>query len=800
MGKEVYRPDNLFTLKVNICGIDLELPSQQSNQKLFENNKLTQRGKEFSRYLFNKIIENLPPDSNIETTRIRINEVLEELKKYLDPKFIAYLKKSINARLETFKRIKYLEEIKVTNSPFKDILKILEEYYKKSESFIANFAIPVIIRVKKEIENFAREIINKQNDLEEKENFFNILVSYMEHLFRDLVIERYQNSNETGLKFSQVAKEIIEEVKNIVNNLDLDLLQEEYEEGISKIESGGIAEEQPNSRERKGFFDVIGERLRKKINAAILTSLTFLSAFLNLSGVSRGLPLTGYLTDPSISLEVPSPREIKKRLEAPITVRDLEIKKSDLLRLPKNKEGLLKLEPGNNFYTEDLIRYAEQLTKHIFNSQNYSLTIKPENIKKYIKTVRFLAGAKILYPQAVKFQIIDQRENFKIEPTDYYENINIEREITGDVIIIGGELESVIGAIKAAKKGYKVILLYEGNLGGLSSDNGGNMRFFDFVENASVTPEMKELFDRLGMTERDDKRWVIPANVSQKLINLLSNYPNITIIQTKTLNSLLIEKEGKKIKFIITEEGIKISGDKFIDSSPEGIIAEKAGVPFTVETVNISYGVVFDVKNLNAEDLERLEKITKEDVLKILNMSEEEIMSLPELKDKYLSFLNALEKSKNDGRQAVNVGFFTRYGYSVLGRAIDLYLTYLTQTQRSFIHDINERRIETGFNIAINQENGYYTATFNSLSYRTEKSYHQGDHNLREDNDILFQVIREDLKNVEDFLRKLLGNEKLKLIIPKELYVRQATKNYSPLNLSIGEFLRIELDEHKKNI
>jgi len=799
---------------------------------LVKDGKLTKKGKEFAKIFFEELIKilgiNLEQSTEQELKYIneKSKEVFEKFREITKGdqesiKFISLLEKSFRFRLERFRQLKYFDEIQNSQSPFLELMAALKEYYSDlPEKFVENFSLSFFLKIKKFIEKLADDLVEKQ-----KIEDLSFLISLLERKFVDLAITKIKAQEELSKKAKIKSLLDLEKIKS---EIDLENIEEflksqevlykevqeeiadikipESEELIGQITAKDIPDINENQPERistriikrlvsvgtaiKTRISETQRKLRKKSLPIILSTIMGVS----LIGNSGILAYSIKSSTPEIQLPSSIERTIRnidsfeimeKILKEEFTKKDLSIPAQELIRLDKNSEGLLQLSPGRKFYIEDLLRKIKQISN--FALQN------SEKIDRQIlaKNIRFLLAPCVLYPEAISFELIEKENgDYLWQPLDYLPNIEVKESIKGDIVLIGNELETILGCITAAKKNQKVILVYDGDLGGLSATNGGNMRFFDFVENATVTPEMEEIFNELGM--QGDKKWVIPQDVSQRLDQLLAKYNNnITLIKTRTLNSLNVKKDNNQISKIITEEGIEINANLFIDSTPDGIISCKAGIPFTIENLNISYGVVFDVNNLEKDDIERLGQISKEDLLDVLNLTEEEIKQDPELSPLYDKFLKALNKS-----QVKKVGFHTRYGYQPLGIMIDMYLKLKSREDNidKIVPEINKRRISEGFNVAVEEDgNGRYIATLNSISYNSEKSYHQGDHNLQTDDDPLIQVVRYDLGRIEELLKKLLNKNDITVRIPKEFYVRQATKVfYTPNTLTYEKFKQSE--------
>ncbi|MBI5153467.1 MAG: FAD-dependent oxidoreductase [Parcubacteria group bacterium] len=597
----------------------------------------------------------------------------------------------------------------------------------------------------------------------------------------DIALETYRKALEDDALRSVVCPEwqteniqrflqILKSEDNVIGQKELENgnIQEEIvpeEVGVSPPSGEAAPQRRPEVLPQKGWLS----KFKTKAALAGLSALLVVGSYVPGLQKSQGNPMP--VGDRTVATEtlIPrveaaaDPRQILKGIEEPIE-NEVVIPKDQLLRL--EREGLLTLKSGTILYTEDIVRYLDQLTRQLSSKQ-----LTPEITQKFVDTRRLLKSGKILNPQAVKFQIIEENNQVSLKPVDFVGPLAVKEKLSTDVLVVGGELESVEIAIAAAKKGKNVTILYSGALGGLSSEEGGNMRYFDRVDQATVKPAMQEIFDVLGM--KGDARFMIPDNVSGRLVELMHRYPNIRIVSTETLASMYVVKEDDRIKTVTTGEGVEITPGAVVESSPDGVFAEKAGVPLTVDTLNISYGAIFDADGMRQEDLKKLSQMSPSSVLGLAGVTEQELASHPELLKEYQELLKIPSGANT-------VGTHASWGYRSFGNCFNFYLKALALKNPgdTLLQEGNARRIVDGFNVATRESNNGWKATFNSLRYNSDKSYHQGDHNLREDNDLLSQIARSDLARMQEFLRNVTGNFEIRVIAPKEFYVRQAGKNF----------------------
>lgn len=423
---------------------------------------------------------------------------------------------------------------------------------------------------------------------------------------------------------------------------------------------------------------------------------------------------------------------------------------------------------GSTLYYADILRAVDQLTKDQFANG----TPSPGYAKKYANTVELLLSGKRLHPQAVKFQLYYSGDSVTMNPVNFRDNVEVKETSSCDVLVIGGELESITTAMRAADQGMSVTMVYSGPLGGLSSDAGGNMRYFDGVGEAPRTQVHTRLFrDGLGM--ESDNLWSIPNNTDGKLSSYLSrNYPGIRLVQTASYDSTHVEVESGMVNSVLTDEGVKVNAKYVIDTEPESRTAEKIGIPETIETPAIGYGMVFDVKGFDNKTLDQLGRNQNFSPEKVMQMADvdDSVLQNPDVKVAY----DELRSSMSGGHSEAG---YMAWGYQAVSKAYAFYMRCLEanpQTpDRKKIAELNNLRKTSGFNIALRDGE----ATFNSLSYSFNRTIMQHDHDLYRDSE--FKLLRDiEIPSLQNFLQMASGDGGLQVVMPHQLYVRQATASY----------------------
>lgn len=427
--------------------------------------------------------------------------------------------------------------------------------------------------------------------------------------------------------------------------------------------------------------------------------------------------------------------------------------------------------PGSILYTADILQRASQLQRELAAGR-YQSAKEKERVQH---TLQLLASAKKQEPQAVVFRVVEQDGILHIKPLLETRNVEIKKKVQTELLIVGGELEAIVTAMRAAKLGESVTLLYEeGQLANLNSDKGANLAYFDGVRNKNVEPpaELLELFqEALGM-EPDNIISIPNANLHQKLlIYLKQKYPQIRLIPIDDLNALRVTDPFANQKEVITAGGLAITAQRVIDMDPEAILTEKCiGERFITEidyeTANLSYGLVFDLERLNKETLRQLEQIHPDEIVKSFGLTSDRITAWPEVHAAYVRCLQAYREKTHRFKRF-------HWGYDNMAAAYILYARILARTApdhiKPVLNQLNRIRSVDHFNVALHDNR----ATFNSLSYHLPKRLHQGDHLLGSNR--YLKMIKEYEGRILKHFIKIFSSETVQVHLPQELYVRQQT-------------------------
>lgn len=424
------------------------------------------------------------------------------------------------------------------------------------------------------------------------------------------------------------------------------------------------------------------------------------------------------------------------------------------------------IHAGSELASRDIDYLVDRLQRR----QAAASATKQDEARRLAATASFLARGRAAVPQAVRFQIAAHGANLTMVPLCWRDAPATRRQVAADVVIVGGEFEAVVTAMAAADRGMKVALLYAGSLGGLVSDTGGNLRYFDGIPGTPRPTEQLRLFhDGLGMARGNLVS--LPTDISARLRRYLARRYSgrIISVETASYDSLHVAKDGSSISHLSTDEGVVVTGRRYVDMDPESRVAEKAGLPITIDTPNMSYGVVFDVTGIQPGDWANLRRGSLVSPARILAFA-----GVPESAAHRGNSLAAYvaKQRRRQGQNFVCTSTYYRFGYSALAEGFNLYMHCLgaREPSNAGLQWLNSVRCTSGFNIS--QYGG--RTTFNSISYHLPMTVLQHDHNLQ--TDAAFSPIRDiDMPALTRYLQWVTGNSRIRVVMPRQFYVRTPT-------------------------
>lgn len=382
-------------------------------------------------------------------------------------------------------------------------------------------------------------------------------------------------------------------------------------------------------------------------------------------------------------------------------------------------------------------------------------------------TRRLALEALQRFPQTTWFRLERSGRGARLIPLGPAEAKPV-REVRADIAIVGGELSALCTAVEAADAGYDVAVLYAGPLGGVASDEGANLRYFDVMRLTSHPNGQKKIWNYLKVPGY----CALPANLSPKLERFFRDryWQRVQLIPTQSYDDLSVRVRSGRVLEALTTEGTAVRAGRFIDMDPEARLAEKCGLPRDTDTPHLSYGLVFDLKGLRPQDWERLgdrARVTPEAVAKFAGA---DLKSVAQDRAA-LASLKALRKFNAKARNQIAGSY--RLGYQALAQGFDFYMRCLGSRDpgNKKLAWLNARRCVSGFNIATFYKD---SATFNSVSYKFRQSILQHSHSVARDP--LFEPIRSvEAPALEAYFRWVSGNPNLKVRLPAQLYVRRAS-------------------------
>jgi hypothetical protein len=395
------------------------------------------------------------------------------------------------------------------------------------------------------------------------------------------------------------------------------------------------------------------------------------------------------------------------------------------------------------------------------------------SVPRAAATVALIDRARAQAPGCVRFAVRAGKGGLSLTPLDWSPRPHhVRRTVRADVVVVGGEIESIVTAMAAADAGATVALVHAGPLGGLTADTGGNLRYFDCIPGTPHPPQQVALF-RQGLGMRAGNWVCIPAETDGKIRAFLRRqYAGVALVGTRTYNSLQVGRGAAGVGSITTEEGVRLVGTAMLDAEPEGIVAEKAGLPMSIDVPNLACGLVFDVGGIRPSDWPALRdraRTSAGSILAALGVSEERLVASAGGR----SALRQMRQAVRQNHVLANRTY--QLGYQALAQGFDFWMHCLAVRGRSAdLEWLNTRRCSSGFNVTAPLDQ----ATFNSLSYRLDRTVLQHDHSLTRDAE--FAPIRNtERPQLEAYLRWVTGNPALRVRLPAQLYVRRASAAFA---------------------
>ncbi len=423
------------------------------------------------------------------------------------------------------------------------------------------------------------------------------------------------------------------------------------------------------------------------------------------------------------------------------------------------------LVPGQIVNTRDLRYRVEDLT-HRLDTGNRSDPKRP----KMLATVDLIEDARRRNPQCLRFRVSVERGAIDLLPVDELGFPPAESTEKVDVLLIGGEMESITTAIAFAKRSKSVAVLHAGPLGGLCSDDGGNLRFFDGYWLTPRPEEQRELY-RKALKMGDFV--ALPAGIDSRIRSFLeAEYKDrIKILEVPAYEMMRVNMDGSRITSIDLPAGVSVYADVFLDTDPESRVAEKAGLEFDALTPNLPYGLVFDIPNITRADIESLVRNPR---LSPTSIAEFASRSLSGVDQHYLAKMSLEELRKDLSSDFAHDRGNYWLGFKAVAEGFNFYMQLKgINSDSEGLKMLNRARRTSGFNIALNGGSG----NFNSISYSFGFTLLQHAHSLSEDDRL--RPLREiEVPELQTYLRYVANNPNLTVRMPEQFYVRKSTAHF----------------------
>lgn len=186
------------------------------------------------------------------------------------------------------------------------------------------------------------------------------------------------------------------------------------------------------------------------------------------------------------------------------------------------------------------------------------------------------------------------------------------RNVTYDIIVVGGEPEGIASSISAAKNGVKVLLIEKrDSLGGLMTYGMLNSLDMSYSPDGTLLTQgtFKEFFEGIG------SKYSFDVEEAKRLfMKMVKRYPNMEL----SLNTDFVKPimEGNKIIGIVAlKDGkeVKYYGKRIIDATQDADVAASSGVPYTVGAEDIGLKdefqaatLIFKLKGLDWDNLKKI--------------------------------------------------------------------------------------------------------------------------------------------------------------------------------------------------
>jgi hypothetical protein len=313
-----------------------------------------------------------------------------------------------------------------------------------------------------------------------------------------------------------------------------------------------------------------------------------------------------------------------------------------------------------------------------------------------------------------------------------------------DLLVVGNETEACLSAVAAARAGARTALVIppQAMLGGLLTEDG--LSFVDRDARHLIPPGDSPHDGLFGQfLARADVKLVAlePATGARALAEMLEA-SGVTVIRADWQG---VVAEGDRLRALVLANGEALSARHFLDATPDGDLAEAAGVRFTFGFHE--YGIP---KTLGISPLPIVKGVSPERIVETCR----QLAEVPEL-------------------EALRTQVFGERSFLELDHGIDYVLVGPPHLGLAYQRWREAQGIKTpyrfeadGFNVAVTAPD---TTSWNGLMYFSEDA----DTLLRLSREGADAVFKEEALRFERFLQSELGWKDATVELPWGVYVRQ---------------------------
>ncbi len=171
---------------------------------------------------------------------------------------------------------------------------------------------------------------------------------------------------------------------------------------------------------------------------------------------------------------------------------------------------------------------------------------------------------------------------------------NLNQIITTQVCIYGGTSAGVVAALELSRLGVDSVIVHPGiRLGGLSASGLG---YTDFGNKDAVQGISREFYHRVGAKYGQTENWAFEPSVALEVFQDMVQEAGVDVYYKSFLDRSggTIMSNGRIVR-IVTENGLTVNADYFIDATYEGDLMATAGVTYTTgRESNTVYNETYD--------------------------------------------------------------------------------------------------------------------------------------------------------------------------------------------------------------